>query len=225
MRGPVKLINRKNDLKKNYMVRLELGFIFSLLVFIGLFNINIKPADEGNGYVLDTQETVYIEEIVQTKQELKAPPPPRPVIPMEVPNDEIIEDELIELDAELDMNDLTMDLPPPPKAFKEEEEEEEVFVVVEQMPELIGGITSIQQLITYPEMALNAGIEGRVVVQFIIDVNGNVNDPIVVRGIGGGCDEEAVRAVREAKFIPGKQRGKPVRVRYSLPVTFRLENS
>ena len=207
------------------MVRLELGFIFSLLVFIGLFNINIKPADEGNGYVLDTQETVYIEEIVQTKQELKAPPPPRPVIPMEVPNDEIIEDELIELDAELDMNDLTMDLPPPPKAFKEEEEEEEVFVVVEQMPELIGGITSIQQLITYPEMALNAGIEGRVVVQFIIDVNGNVNDPIVVRGIGGGCDEEAVRAVREAKFIPGKQRGKPVRVRYSLPVTFRLENS
>ncbi|MEX0595435.1 MAG: energy transducer TonB, partial [Candidatus Paceibacterota bacterium] len=64
-----------------------------------------------------------------------------------------------------------------------------------------------------------------VVVQFIIDEEGNVNDPVVVRGIGGGCDEEAVRAVSKAKFIPGKQRGKPVRVRYSLPVTFRLDNS
>lgn len=206
------------------MVRLELGFIISLLVFIGLFNINIKPVDDGNEFVLDQQETVYIEEIVQTKQELKAPPPPKPVIPMEVPNDEIIEDELIELDAELNINELTMDLPPPPKAF-EEEEEEEIFVVVEQMPELIGGITSVQQLINYPEMALNAGIEGRVVVQFVIDEEGNVNEPVVVRGIGGGCDEEAVRAVSQAKFIPGKQRGKPVRVRYSLPVTFRLDNS
>lgn len=224
MRGPVKIIHRKNDLKKNYMVRLELGFIISLLVFIGLFNINIKPVDDGNEFVLDQQETVYIEEIVQTKQELKAPPPPKPVIPMEVPNDEIIEDELIELDAELNINELTMDLPPPPKAF-EEEEEEEIFVVVEQMPELIGGITSVQQLINYPEMALNAGIEGRVVVQFVIDEEGNVNEPVVVRGIGGGCDEEAVRAVSQAKFIPGKQRGKPVRVRYSLPVTFRLDNS
>lgn len=207
------------------MVRLELGFIFSLLVFIGLFNINIKPADTGNDFVLDQQETIFVEEIVQTKQELKAPPPPKPVIPMEVPNDEIIEDELIELDSELNLNDLSMDLPPPPKASDEELVEEEIFVVVEQMPELIGGIASVQQLINYPEMALNAGIEGRVVVQFIIDEEGNVIEPFVVRGIGGGCDEEAVRAVSQAKFIPGKQRGKPVRVRYSLPVTFRLENS
>lgn len=223
MRGPVKIINRKNDLKKGYLIRLELGFILSLLIFISAFKLNIQPSEKQDNLVVDVQEEVYVEEIVQTKQEMKAPPPPRPIIPVEVPNDEIIENEIIDLDSELDLDASMMELPPPPPKFEEEEEEEEIFVVVEQMPELIGGLASIQKHIEYPEMARKAGIEGRVVVQFIIDEEGNVRDPIVVRGIGGGCDEEALKAVRKAKFIPGKQRGKPVLVRYSLPVAFKLE--
>lgn len=223
MRGPVKIINRKNDLKKGYIIRLELGFILSLLIFISAFKVNIQPTEKEEKLVVDSQEEVYVEEIVQTKQEIKAPPPPRPLVPVEVPNDEIIENEIIDLDSELDLDAGMMELPPPPPKFEKEEEEQEIFVVVEQMPQLIGGLASIQKHIKYPEMARKAGIEGRVVVQFVIDEEGNVNNPIVVRGIGGGCDEEALKAVQKAKFIPGKQRGKPVLVRYSLPVSFKLE--
>ncbi len=167
-----------------------------------------------------------MEEIVQTKQEMKAPPPPRPRVPVEVPNDEIIENEIIDLDAELNLDE-GFDLPPPPPSNEEKEEEdfeEEIFVVVEQPPQLIGGYAEFQKNITYPEMALMAGIEGKVIIQFIIDKEGNVVDPQVVRGIGGGCDEVALKAVKKAKFKPGKQRGKPVNVRYSMPVTFALKN-
>lgn len=222
MRVPVKIIDRKNDLKKGYLIRLELGFILSLLIFISAFKLNITTSDQEDKLVSDRLEEVYIEEIVQTKQELKAPPPPRPVVPVEVPNDEIIENEIIELDAELNLDNNVIELPPPPPQFEEEEEEQEIFVIVEQMPELVGGLASIQKNIEYPELARRAGIEGRVVVQFIIDKQGNVNNPVVVRGIGGGCDEEALKAVAKAKFIPGKQRGKPVLVKYSLPVSFKL---
>lgn len=96
------------------------------------------------------------------------------------------------------------------------------FVIVEQMPELVGGLAAIQQELRYPEIAKNAGIEGRVFVQFVVDERGRVVDPVVVRGIGGGCDEEALRAVRTVTFKPGRQQGEPVRVRMSLPITFRL---
>jgi len=93
------------------------------------------------------------------------------------------------------------------------------------MPELIGGLVSIQRDINYPEMARRAGIEGKVYIQFIVNENGDVENPRVIRGIGGGADEEALRAVKKAKFKPGVQRGQPVRVQYSLPVVFRLNNS
>ena len=100
--------------------------------------------------------------------------------------------------------------------------DEEVFMVVEQMPELIGGLGSIQKRIKYPELAKLSGIEGRVFIQFVVDENGNVLDPVVVKGIGGGCDEEAMRALSLAKFKPGKQRGETVKVKMSIPITFRL---
>lgn len=100
----------------------------------------------------------------------------------------------------------------------------EIFIVVERMPELVGGLEALQRNIVYPEIARLAGIEGRVTVQFVIDERGNVNNPVVVRGIGGGCDEAAVEAVKKAKFTPGMQRGRPVKVSYTLPVTFRLSS-
>jgi TonB family protein len=98
----------------------------------------------------------------------------------------------------------------------------DTFTVVEQMPELVGGLGSLQNMVKYPELAKRAGIEGRVIVTFIVDEEGNVINPQVVRGIGGGCDEEALRVVSQAKFTPGMQRGKKVKVKYSLPVIFRL---
>ncbi|SMO43017.1 energy transducer TonB [Gracilimonas mengyeensis] len=209
----------KADLKKSYTVYLEAGLILALLVMILAVKVNIE--DEPPQVVeLDEQEVVEMEEVVQTKQIETPPPPPRPPVPVEVPNDEIIEDEIIDLDAELDMNQ-QMDLPPPPP---EEEEEEDFFVVVEQMPKLIGGMAKLQGSVSYPEMARRAGIEGRVTVQFIVNEQGNVENARVVRGIGGGCDEEALKAVKQAEFEPGMQRGRPVRVQYALSINFRLEN-
>jgi TonB family protein len=102
---------------------------------------------------------------------------------------------------------------------------DEAFVIVEQMPELIGGLSALQQELRYPAIAKRAGIEGRVFVQFIIDKEGRVEDAQVVRGIGAGCDEEAVRAVLQMRFVPGRQRGEAVRVKMSLPVIFRLNNA
>lgn len=80
----------------------------------------------------------------------------------------------------------------------------------------------LQEKIRYPELARRAGIEGRVHIQFIVNEMGQIENPQVIRGIGGGCDEEALRVIKTAEFTPGLQRGKPVRVQYSLPIFFKL---
>lgn len=123
------------------------------------------------------------------------------------------------LDKEKALTDLKP--PPPPKPSVSDD----FYVVVEKMPELIGGLASLQKEIKYPQMARNAGIEGRVIIQFIVNEQGQVENPQIIRGIGGGCDEEALRAVKLAQFKPGKQRGEPVRVQYSLPIVFKLSES
>jgi TonB family protein len=115
--------------------------------------------------------------------------------------------------------------PPPPPTEAPQDTDRDIFVVVESMPELIRGQAGVQAKVKYPQAAIRAGIEGRVTVQFIVDKNGNVVDPKVIRGIGGGCDEEALRVVSQAKFKPGVQRGRNVEVQMSLPVLFRLNNS
>lgn len=208
------------NLRKYYTVFLQLGLLATLVIFIVAVNVEWIGA-ETEEYVLDEQEVIEMEEIIQTEHIETPPPPPRPPVPQEVPNDEIIEDHDFDIDAEMRL-DGPMDLPPPPE--EDEEPEEDFFTVVEQMPELIGGLAELQSRIEYPEQARRAGIEGRVYVQFIVNEEGRVEDPQVIRGIGGGADEEALRAVREAEFRPGMQRGRPVRVQYSLPVVFQLQN-
>ncbi len=100
----------------------------------------------------------------------------------------------------------------------------EFFVVVEQMPVLIGGMGNLQKQVKYPETARQAGIEGTVIVQFIVSETGSVINPKVIRGIGGGCDEAAIEAVKKVTFEPGSQRGVPVPVQFSLPIVFRLQD-
>ena len=100
--------------------------------------------------------------------------------------------------------------------------DEETFVVVETPPVLLGGLQELQQRIHYPEIALKAGINGRVFLQFIVEKDGTPSNIIVARGIGGGCDQEAVRALSEVRFSPGQQRGTAVRVKMSLPIVFRI---
>ncbi len=97
------------------------------------------------------------------------------------------------------------------------------FIVVEEMPKLIGGLGALQSKVQYPKMAARAGIEGRVTIQFIVNESGDVENAKVIKGIGGGCDDEALRVISEAKFEPGIQRGRAVRVQYSIPIIFKLQ--
>lgn len=213
--------NPKADLRTYYPVFFEGGLIIVLLIFIAAVKMDI-PSEQANADLTTEQEVVQMEEVIQTKQEEKPPPPPRPQVPVEVPDDEIVEDVEINLDADMNLED-PLAMPPPPD---QAEEEENFFVSVEEMPQLKGGLASIQQCVNYPEQAQRAGIEGRVIVQFIVNEDGEVeeNNTKVVRGIGGGADEEAVRCVKEAEFKPGMQRGQTVRVQFSLPVVYNLSN-
>lgn len=212
----------KYDLRYYYKILLEVGLIMALLIFIGLTKIDFT-VEKSEIELTGEREVVKMEEVVQTEQESRPPSPPRPQVPVAVPNNEIIEDVEINIDAEISMDE-PLDLPPPPQkdAEEAEEEEEDFFVAVEEMPELKGSLAELQKKVVYPEKARLAGIEGRVIVQFVVNEKGEVENPKVIRGIGGGCDEEAVRVAKMAKFKPGRQRGVPVRVQYTLPFIFKL---
>ncbi len=217
-------IKRKpeSNLRNYYTILLEVGLILALLILTAIVRMDLTTT-ESDVIEVAEQEAVEMEEIIQTQQIETPPPPPRPPSPVAVPNDEIIEDVDIMIDAEMDF-DTHLDAPPPPPQQEEEEDEEDFFILVEQMPELIGGLEALQQQVRYPERALKANIQGRVYVQFIVNERGEVENPQVIRGIGGGCDEEALRVVSQAKFKPGMQRGRPVRVQYNLPVIFMIRN-
>jgi periplasmic protein TonB len=213
------------DLRKYYLINLETGFIITLVIMNILFRMHL---DMGSEFAITRveQEVISMEEIARTEQIQRPPPPPRPPSPRVVPNEEMIEDAYFDLSTDIDL-DMALDIPSQPPSMPEVEEleaidEREIFTIVEEMPVLLGGANAIYQHLRYPEIARRAGIEGRVIVQFIIDQEGNVVDPVVVRGIGGGCDEAALEAVSHLKFSPGRQRGRPVKVRYSLPIIFRL---
>lgn len=214
-----------NDLRKYYTIFLEFGVIGSLLIFIIATKINFTPSEGEYTPKIEQQEVVKMEEVVKTEQTERPPPPPAPKVPVEVPNSSIIEEEILDIDADFSINE-TLEIPDPPKEMpkQNEEEEEDFFIAVEQMPELIGSLSELKSNVVYPETARKAEIQGIVVVQFIVNEKGEIENPRVIRGIGGGCDEEAIRVTKMAKFKPGKQRGEPVRVQYSMPFRFILKN-
>ncbi|MCQ2300630.1 MAG: energy transducer TonB [Bacteroidales bacterium] len=106
--------------------------------------------------------------------------------------------------------------------------EEEVFLIVEQEAEFPGGLDALSKYLsanlTYPQEARDANVEGKVIVQFVIEKNGKVSNIKVLRDIGSGCGEEAVRVIKGMpRWKPGQQRGKPVRCQFTLPVNFQLQ--
>lgn len=128
------------------------------------------------------------------------------------------------------LGDEPIDEPAPEVVVVEEKpkETQEVFKVVEQMPSFPDGqaalLRYLAQNIEYPTIAKENGVEGMVVVQFVVERDGSIAGANVVKGIGAGCDEEALRVVRGMpKWQPGKQRGQPVRVQFNLPIRFKLE--
>jgi protein TonB len=213
---------KKADLMAKYKKVFEISLIIALALLIVAFKF--FPDLKGQDVVAEgPQELFQVEQIDQTKQENRPPPPPKPPIPIEAPSSDVLED--IEIgDTEIDISEQQDAPPPPPKEDKKVVEEEPVyFVAVEEMPEPIGGIGEIQKKIVYPEIAKRAGVEGKVYVLAFVDESGIVTDAKIIKGIGAGCDEAALDAVKKTKFKPGKQRGKAVRVQVSIPVVFKLQ--
>ena len=169
-------------------------------------------------------------DIQQTTQETPPPPPPPAVQEVEVLN--VVEDdvvtETIEINTE-DDKDVEVVIAPPVEAPVEEEEEEVIFMVVETMPEFPGGQQALFKYlgenVKYPVIAQENGIQGRVICQFVVNKDGSIVDVVVVRSSGEpSLDKEALRVINSMpKWKPGKQRGKPVRVKYTVPVNFRLQ--
>ena len=164
-------------------------------------------------------------EMIEQVKENKSQKPDLP--PLQSPDfiDAPLVIEMTEDNSETDADYLATSIPEkqlPPKEEIVVNEEPVYFVAVEEMPEPIGGISGIQKRIVYPELAKRAGIEGKVLVLAFVDESGNVTKAEVIKGIGLGCNEAAINAILQTKFKPGIQRGKPVKVRVTIPVTFKL---
>ena len=101
-------------------------------------------------------------------------------------------------------------------------DDEGIYLMCEKMPELVGGMDGLQKKIRYPLQAKSLGVQGVVYVQSIINEKGKIIKPKVVKKLGAGCDEEAIRVLKKSKFKPGYDKGKPVKVRFTLPIFFRL---
>ncbi|MCP4552596.1 MAG: energy transducer TonB [Bacteroidetes bacterium] len=218
----------KADLETKKVLFIQFGLIIALTIVFFAFewkSYDKRELDLGQREVVD-----IVEEIIPlTEQKVKPPPPPPPkqVTEIEVvEDDEIIEDD-IDIDAEAD-EATEVEEYIPIEMEEEEIDEEHIFVIVEQGATFPGGekarIRYLSSNINYPTMARESGIQGTVYVTFVVERDGSVTDVKITRGIGGGCDEEAVRVIRGMpKWIPGRQRNKPVRVQFNLPVRFTLQ--
>lgn len=225
----------KADLEKGKGTSIMMGFVVGLALLFVAFEWNsgetkVVTADEG------VKDIVAEEEIEVTKQE--TPPPAAPVnapVVTEVLN--VVEDnvnlkqqDILTSEDNLKQAQTQSYVAPKPAVHEEEEEEsaQPIFTVVEQIPEFPGGQSALLQFIAksikYPVIAQENGIQGRVICAFTVNRDGSVVDPQVLRGVDPSLDKEALRVIGTMpKWTPGKQRGKPVRVKYTVPITFRLQ--
>lgn len=187
---------------------------------------------------IDTSQAVanivFEEEIIPITEQQEQVAPPPPVAPPPVAENLTIVDN----EADVEETDIasTEDVGQAveikyvaPTVEEEEPEEQTIFEVVEQMPEFPnGGMAGLMQFLSknikYPTIAQENGTQGRVTVQFVVNKDGSIVDATVLRGVDPYLDKEAIRVINSMpKWKPGMQRGKPVRVKYTVPVMFRLQ--
>ncbi|MBI9033266.1 MAG: energy transducer TonB [Bacteroidales bacterium] len=219
----------KADLEGKRTIFIEIGLILALAVVLAAFEY--RSYDKIEVEIAQRVVEEIPEEIVPITEHKPPPPPPTPppqtTIISIVEDDVEVEDELI-IDVDVD-EDTEIEEFEPIEVEEEEVVEEEIFMVVEEQPTFPGGdaerMRFLMKNIKYPTMAKESGIQGTVYVSFVVEKNGKITDVRILRGIGGGCDEEAVRVVNMMpNWKAGKQRGKPVRVRFSMPIKFTLQS-
>ena len=221
----------KADLENKKTTNLLVGAIMILAVlFVGFeWSERDKQVTTDSGLV----DVVFEEEIIpitEQEQPKQAPPPPEAPKVEEVleimDNDSKVEESTIQAS---DDTQAAVEIKYTPVEVEEEEvEEQQIFQVVEEMPEFPGGMGECMKFlsknINYPSISQENGVQGRVIVQFVVNTDGSIVEPVVMRGVDPYLDKEALRVIKMMpKWSPGKQRGKPVRVKYTVPVMFRLQ--
>ncbi|WKN45538.1 energy transducer TonB [Tunicatimonas pelagia] len=210
---------------------LSIGLATSMLMVTAVFEW--KTYESAELVELAAAMTDQYEDVLEIPPTNQPPPPPPKIIQPEIiaVADEIEIDDL-EISLDIEIHESTAVEEREFSNVIEEPEEEmvdEIFVVVEQFPEPVGGMIAfyqyVQENMKYPGRAQKMRVEGKVFIQFIVFPDGSIQDIQAIKGIGSGCDEEALRVVKESpiEWIPGKQRGVPVKVKMVLPITFKLK--
>lgn len=215
----------KANLEKKSIFFFSIGLFLSMGLTVYVFEL--KQYDEALVDLVKKTSDVFEEVIEVPPTDVPPPPPPAVQTPqiVEVPDEEEIEEEIqINLDVEVTEETkveevIVVEAP--------KEEVDEIFTIVEESAAPKGGMAAFYKYVNdkmkYPAQARRMGIEGRVFVEFVIGKDGSISEVRAVKGIGAGCDEEAVRVIQAApSWTPGKQRGKPVKQRMVLPITFKL---
>ena len=233
--------SKKADLEGQKGTGLLIGYIVALATMFACFEYTSREYAETD-VVYATTSFVSEEEVIPITQPIftAAPPPPAdaPQVAeiLDIVDDNTeIQEETIETSESTDQA-ITGPTAPvsgpvmagPPAPVQEESDEGEIFEVVEQNPQFPGGDQALMAWLTknlkYPSVAQENGIQGRVMVSFVVNKDGSIVDPKIIRSVDPSLDKEAIRVVSAMpKWTPGRQRGKTVRVKYSLPVTFRLQ--
>src|SRR6478609_39972 len=216
----------KADLEKKSSFFFSIGLVITMVLVIMAFEN--KQYDETLAELVGKNTNTFEEMIEVPPTDVPPPPPPQiqaPVI-IEVPDEEKIEEEIdvkfdVEASEETKIQEVVV------VAEEPKEEVEEIFTIVEEPASPKGGMPAfykyVGEKVKYPAQARRMGIEGKVFVEFVIGKDGSISEVKAVKGIGAGCDEEAVRIVQGApSWTPGKQRGKAVKQRMVLPITFKL---
>lgn len=222
----------KADLENKRNILLTLGLIIALGAIFAAFEYktHTKKADSlGQIQAMDVEDEIIPITREQEQQPPPPPPPPQVVEVLNIVDDDVeIKDELV-IDTEV-TEDMIIDVAPVVSTVAKEEEEEEtqVFFIVEDMPEFPGGEAALRQFIAneikYPVIAQENGIQGRVYVTFVVNTDGSIADAKIARGVDPSLDKEALRVVSTLpRWKPGMQRGKAVRVSYTVPINFVLQ--
>lgn len=232
--------SKKADLEGTKSTGLLIGYIVALAAMFACFEYTTRTYAETD-VVYSTVAYVSEEEVVPITQPIftAAPPPPAETPAVAeildiVDNNTDIEEEKIESseDTHEAQSGPSVQVAGPvmaaPGPVVEDGDENDIFEVVEQNPAFPGGEKALMDWLhknlKYPPVAQENGIQGRVLVQFVVNKDGSIVDPKVIRAVDASLDKEAMRVVQAMpKWTPGRQRGKAVRVRFTLPVTFRLQ--
>lgn len=219
----------KANLENKKLMFTQIGLILSLLIAWLAFEHKSYDKREIDPSLLRQTEVLDEEMVEITKQEEQKPQPvevPKQTTQLEIVQDDV-ETEDLNINAEVEQNEVIEEYVAP-EIEEEEVVEQEIFQIVEEMPSFPGGEQKLLEYVAkntkYPQIARESGIQGRVFIGFVVETDGSISNVKVLRGIGGGCDEEAVRVIKSLpKWKPGKQRGKAVRVSYQIPVMFKLQ--